>query len=135
MSAIHSDEEIKAQTHHDSTLKDKASPDQPQSLNELASTEEEDRANEVALNKKHNGGLGPVSLIFACGTALFSDGYVNANSGPTNTIIRRIYANTESASTLTRFSSLYSSLTFAGTLLGECLFTRKRSHTDSSCLL
>lgn len=80
---------------------------------------------QVARNKKSNGGLGPVALIFACGTALFSDGYVNANSGPTNTIIKRIYGGAPynvSSADLDHFSSLYSSLTFAGTLLGMLVF-------------
>jgi hypothetical protein len=75
----------------------------------------------VADNKKKNGGLGAVALIFACGTALFSDGYVNANSGPTNTIInaqkKRDPARYAGVS-LTHFSSLFSSLVFAGTILG-----------------
>lgn len=73
----------------------------------------------AADRKKKNGGLGPVALIFACGTALFSDGYVNANSGPTNTILRRIYGTDVYTS---HYSSLYSSMAFAGTLLGMLVF-------------
>lgn len=86
---------------------------------------EHDGGDEAARNKKQNGGLGPVSLIFACGAALFSDGYVNANSGPTNTLIKRIYGGAPynlSTAELDHFSSLYSSLAFAGTLLGMLVF-------------
>jgi MFS family permease len=86
--------------------------------------QEEDMAAIRARNKKANGGLGPIALIFACGTALFSDGYVNANSGPTNTIFKQIYKNDPNvtSSQLSHFSSLYSSMTFAGTLLGMLVF-------------
>lgn len=83
------------------------------------------RLSQIVDNKKKNGGLGAVALIFACGTALFSDGYVNANSGPTNTILSIIYSQDKYADqnlNLTHFSSLYSSMTFAGTLLGMIVF-------------
>ncbi|UZJ51151.1 hypothetical protein CBS101457_000471 [Exobasidium rhododendri] len=99
---------------------------------EKQSTDDNDILNDkIALNKKNNGGLGPVALIFACGTALFSDGYINANSGPTNTILKRIYGQSgmgvpddklATTAQLTHFSSLYSSMTFAGTLLGMLVF-------------
>ena len=93
------------------------------SLEKQSTDDASDRlSDKVADNKKKNGGLGPVALIFACGTALFSDGYVNANSGPTNTIIKMIYKDQVSAADLDHFSSLYSSLTFAGTLLGMLVF-------------
>jgi hypothetical protein len=47
-----------------------------QSLEKKSTNENEEelrRAN-IADRKKANGGLGAVALIFACGTALFSDG-------------------------------------------------------------
>lgn len=69
------------------------------------------------------GGLGPVALIFACGAALFSDGYVNANSGPTGVILAQIdkYGNNPNVD-FTYFKKLYSSLAFAGTVVGMLLF-------------
>lgn len=82
----------------------------------------DDTAAVVAQEPKRKGGLGPVALIFACGAALFSDGYVNASSGPTNTIIGIMYKGRASAAQLSAFSKRYSSLAFAGTLLGMLTF-------------
>ncbi|KDN50397.1 MFS general substrate transporter [Tilletiaria anomala UBC 951] len=63
-----------------------------------------------------------VGLIFACGTALFSDGYVNAISGSVNTILKNhIYANYDEAK-LKHFSSSFSSVAFAGTVIGMLTF-------------
>ncbi|CAD6948488.1 unnamed protein product, partial [Tilletia caries] len=42
--------------------------------------------------KQH--GLQGFAHIFACGAALFSDGYVNAISGSVGTILRRFYRDT-----------------------------------------
>ncbi len=63
--------------------------------------------------------LGAVSLIFACGAALFSDGYVNASSGPVNTILSYAYPDYPH---FARFESRFSSLVFAGTVFGMLLF-------------
>jgi MFS family permease len=60
-----------------------------------------------------------VSLIFACGTALFSDGYANGVIGSVNTILKRLYP-TEVASH--NYSRTLSSLAFAGTIVGMLLF-------------
>lgn len=64
-------------------------------------------------------GLGAVALIFACGAALFSDGYVNASSGPALTIISYIYPDQPGFSS---FESRFSSLVFAGTVVGMLTF-------------
>ncbi len=63
--------------------------------------------------------LGAVGLIFACGAALFSDGYVNAASGPTVTILSYAYPDYPGFAT---FESRFSSLVFAGTVFGMLLF-------------
>lgn len=62
--------------------------------------------------------LSQVSLIFACGTALLSDGYSNSVIGNAVLVIQRQYGNviSENASTILR------SLTFAGTVLGMLIF-------------
>ncbi|CED82334.1 Inorganic phosphate transporter [Phaffia rhodozyma] len=64
-------------------------------------------------------GLGKYGLIFACGSALFSDGYVNAVIGPVNTILGVLYAE-EMANT--NYSQLLSSMAFAGTVIGMLVF-------------
>ncbi|KAK0554557.1 glycerophosphoinositol permease [Tilletia horrida] len=66
-------------------------------------------------------GLHGFALIFACGAALFSDGYVNAISGPVGTILSIIYKDTNPAA-FARFKQLFSSLAFAGTVLGMLVF-------------
>ncbi|PWY98478.1 MFS general substrate transporter [Testicularia cyperi] len=63
--------------------------------------------------------LGAVSLIFACGAALFSDGYVNAVAGPCLTVLSYIYPDYAGFST---FESRFSSLVFAGTVVGMLAF-------------
>ncbi|MCO5613691.1 hypothetical protein L7F22_067969 [Adiantum nelumboides] len=69
------------------------------------------------------GGLGPVALIFACGAALFSDGYVNANSGPTGVILAQIKPYGQDPNVdFSYFKKLYSSMAFAGTVVGMLLF-------------
>ncbi|SPO23393.1 related to GIT1 - Glycerophosphoinositol transporter also able to mediate low-affinity phosphate transport [Ustilago trichophora] len=63
--------------------------------------------------------LGAVGLIFACGAALFSDGYVNASSGPALTVLSYAYPDYAG---FTEFESRFSSLVFAGTVFGMLLF-------------
>ncbi|KAF9510279.1 hypothetical protein BS47DRAFT_1373343 [Hydnum rufescens UP504] len=58
-------------------------------------------------------GLSQVSLIFACGTALFSDGYANG-------VLKRIYP--EQFARHGTYSRTLSSLTFAGTVVGMLVF-------------
>ncbi|KAG8949239.1 hypothetical protein FRC04_008841 [Tulasnella sp. 424] len=69
----------------------------------------------------HRRGLGKVGLIFACGTALFSDGYQNGVTGPVNTIIKIIYKDTPGLN-LKQYSTAFSSLVNAGTIVGMLLF-------------
>ncbi|KAF8071986.1 putative metabolite transporter [Lyophyllum atratum] len=61
-----------------------------------------------------------VSLIFACGTALFSDGYANGVIGNVNTILKRVYgADTVNAH---NYGTVLNSLAFAGTIVGMLSF-------------
>jgi MFS family permease len=65
-------------------------------------------------------GLSSVSLIFACGTALFSDGYANNVIGMVNTLLKRIYgSDTIDAH---NYSTALTSVTFAGTIVGMLVF-------------
>ncbi|KAF8199592.1 putative metabolite transporter [Pholiota molesta] len=61
-----------------------------------------------------------VSLIFACGTALFSDGYANGVIGNVNTLLTRVYG----ADKLSQhnYSRTLSSVGFAGTFVGMLVF-------------
>ncbi|KAH0585110.1 hypothetical protein H2248_008371 [Termitomyces sp. 'cryptogamus'] len=61
-----------------------------------------------------------VSLIFACGTALFSDGYANGVIGSVNTLFKRIYG--PDVVSRHNFSTVLSSLAFAGTVVGMLIF-------------
>ncbi|CAL1716874.1 unnamed protein product [Somion occarium] len=64
--------------------------------------------------------LAQVSLIFACGTALFSDGYANGVLGNVNTIIKRVYgAENVNAH---NYTTILNSLVFAGTIVGMLSF-------------
>lgn len=63
--------------------------------------------------------LSRVSMIFACGTALFSDGYANGVIGAVNTILRRLYPHEIST---TNYGQTLSSLAFAGTVVGMLVF-------------
>ncbi|WFD34071.1 hypothetical protein MCUN1_000903 [Malassezia cuniculi] len=73
-------------------------------------------------------GIAAVGLIFACGTALFSDGYVNASSGPAMTIITGYIIPSHpnnsgfSDQDISDFKSRFSALVFAGTMLGMLVF-------------
>ncbi|KAJ7760749.1 MFS Git1p-related glycerophosphoinositol and glycerophosphocholine permease [Mycena maculata] len=62
--------------------------------------------------------LSGVSLIFACGTALFSDGYGNGVIGSVNTLLKRIYPGQIS----TNYSTTLNSVVFAGTIVGMLSF-------------
>ncbi|KAG8213042.1 major facilitator superfamily domain-containing protein [Butyriboletus roseoflavus] len=66
------------------------------------------------------GGLSRVSLIFACGTALFSDGYSNNVIGMVNTILTMIYG--ADALAANNYSQLLTSVSFAGMLVGMLTF-------------
>ncbi|KAI0671537.1 metabolite transporter [Trametes maxima] len=63
--------------------------------------------------------LSQVSLIFACGTALFSDGYANGVIGAVNTLLKRIYGKDKIN---TNYSNTISSVAFAGTVVGMLVF-------------
>jgi len=65
-------------------------------------------------------GLSRVSLIFACGTALFSDGYANNVIGTVVTLLKQKYGKDNI--TAHNFSTILSSLTFAGTVVGQLSF-------------
>ncbi|OJA16409.1 hypothetical protein AZE42_05503 [Rhizopogon vesiculosus] len=64
--------------------------------------------------------LKSVSLIFACGTALFSDGYANNVIGSVNTLLERIYGT--DAITANNYSNTLTSVAFAGTVVGMLAF-------------
>ncbi|GLB40465.1 putative sugar (and other) transporter [Lyophyllum shimeji] len=61
-----------------------------------------------------------VSLIFACGTALFSDGYANGVIGSVNTLLKRVYGAKVLAAH--NYSTVLSSVAFAGTIVGMLVF-------------
>ncbi|KAF9261624.1 putative metabolite transporter [Marasmius fiardii PR-910] len=61
-----------------------------------------------------------VSLIFACGTALFSDGYANGVLGTVNTLLKRIYG--ADAITNHNYIVIINSLVFAGAVVGMLTF-------------
>ncbi|KAG0152473.1 hypothetical protein CROQUDRAFT_649897 [Cronartium quercuum f. sp. fusiforme G11] len=71
------------------------------------------------MSRLRPNGLG---LVFACGTALFSDGYQNGVIGTVNTLIKRIYANDIAADELANYSTTFSSVGFAGIVLGMLIF-------------
>ncbi|KAF7327429.1 MFS Git1p-related glycerophosphoinositol [Mycena kentingensis (nom. inval.)] len=60
-----------------------------------------------------------ISLIFACGTALFSDGYANGVIGSVNTLLRRIYGTDAFP---TNYATALNSSVFVGTILGMLTF-------------
>ncbi|KAI0346089.1 MFS Git1p-related glycerophosphoinositol and glycerophosphocholine permease [Trametopsis cervina] len=61
-----------------------------------------------------------ISLIFACGTALFSDGYANGVISAVNTLLTRIYGS--AAIKNHNYSTTLSSVAFAGTIVGMLTF-------------
>ncbi|KAI0346084.1 MFS Git1p-related glycerophosphoinositol and glycerophosphocholine permease [Trametopsis cervina] len=64
--------------------------------------------------------LKQVSLIFACGTALFADGYANGVISAVNTILTRLYGS--AALKAHNSSTTLTSVTFAGTIVGMLTF-------------
>lgn len=60
-----------------------------------------------------------VSLIFACGTALFSDGYANGVISSVNTLLTRIYGDRLEDH---NYGTIIRSVTFAGTVVGMVIF-------------
>ncbi|KZP00429.1 MFS general substrate transporter [Calocera viscosa TUFC12733] len=65
--------------------------------------------------------MSQVSLIFACGTALFSDGYANGVIGAVNTLLLTIYPDYFSL-TNSHYSTVLNSLIFVGTVVGMLIF-------------
>ncbi|KAI0059261.1 MFS general substrate transporter [Artomyces pyxidatus] len=63
--------------------------------------------------------LKKISMVFAAGTALFSDGYANGVIGSVNTILKRLYPE---AVAKNNYSTTLSSLAFAGTIVGMLVF-------------
>jgi len=63
--------------------------------------------------------LSKVSMIFAAGTALFSDGYANGVIGIVNTILKKLYPD---AIKHHNYSKTLTSVAFAGTIVGMLTF-------------
>ncbi|KAI0261254.1 metabolite transporter [Gloeopeniophorella convolvens] len=63
--------------------------------------------------------LSKVSMVFAAGTALFSDGYANGVIGQVNTILKKLYPD---AIKHNNYSKTLTSVTFAGTIVGMLIF-------------
>ncbi|KAF9451867.1 MFS Git1p-related glycerophosphoinositol and glycerophosphocholine permease [Macrolepiota fuliginosa MF-IS2] len=61
-----------------------------------------------------------VSLIFACGTALFSDGYSNGVISSVNTLLDRVYGSDQIEAN--NYGVTLRSVVFAGTIFGMLLF-------------
>ncbi|THH29999.1 hypothetical protein EUX98_g4190 [Antrodiella citrinella] len=66
------------------------------------------------------GGLSQISLIFACGTALFSDGFANGVIGNILTLLKRVYGTERVEAN--NYATVLSSVTFAGTIVGMLTF-------------
>ncbi|KDQ13590.1 hypothetical protein BOTBODRAFT_33597 [Botryobasidium botryosum FD-172 SS1] len=64
-------------------------------------------------------GIGQLATIFACGTALFSDGYANGVIGSVNTILKRLYPAEVAAN---NYGTTLASVAFAGTIVGMLVF-------------
>ncbi|GAA6030862.1 hypothetical protein JCM8097_008912 [Rhodosporidiobolus ruineniae] len=84
-------------------------------------------------------GLGKISLVFACGTALFSDGYINAAAGSVNTILGRLYPDEYGKN---HYSTLFSGCAYLGTVIGQVSFGylvdvygRKFGMLAASCIM
>jgi len=65
-------------------------------------------------------GLSRVSLIFACGTALFADGYSNNVIGVVVTLLNEKFGKENVAAH--NFSNILSSLAFVGIVVGQLSF-------------
>ncbi|KAH9046851.1 MFS Git1p-related glycerophosphoinositol and glycerophosphocholine permease [Lactarius hengduanensis] len=63
--------------------------------------------------------LSKVSMVFAAGTALFSDGYANGVIGNVNTILKILYPD---AVKHNNYSKTLTSVAFAGTVVGMLIF-------------
>ncbi|GAA5992147.1 hypothetical protein JCM10908_001788 [Rhodotorula pacifica] len=68
---------------------------------------------------KAGRGFGKYGMIFACGTALFSDGYVNSAAGSVNTILSRLYPEQYGKN---HYSTLFSGMAYLGTVIGQLSF-------------
>ncbi|KAI5478828.1 putative glycerophosphoinositol permease [Pseudohyphozyma bogoriensis] len=59
-----------------------------------------------------------IGTVFACGAALFADGYVNSAGGASRYVLQKAYPNTYTA----HYGSLFSSLQFVGIVIGQLGF-------------
>jgi len=59
-----------------------------------------------------------MATVFACGAALFSDGYVNAVGGASRYVIKKAYPGSYTA----YYGTLFSSLVFVGVIIGQITF-------------
>ncbi|KAH8917490.1 MFS general substrate transporter, partial [Atractiella rhizophila] len=69
--------------------------------------------------KKPRFGYGKIGNVFACGTALFSDGYQNGVVGDVNTILGILYPDTVAKK---NYAKAFRSTAFAGTVVGQLVF-------------
>ncbi|KAI0346090.1 putative metabolite transporter [Trametopsis cervina] len=74
----------------------------------------------MSMRLTKNPQLKQVSLIFACGTALFADGYANGVISAVNTLLTRIYGS--AVLKAHNYSTTLTSVTFAGTIVGMLTF-------------
>jgi len=93
----------------------------------------------TAVPRKGPRTMGKISTVFACGTALFADGYVNSAAGTVNTILGRIYPEEYGKN---HYSELFSGMAYLGTILGMLFFGyfvdrygRKYGMLTSSCIM
>ncbi|CAD6890690.1 unnamed protein product [Tilletia controversa] len=99
---------------------EKINTDENVQVNDANDTNASDKSRHEE-RQQNKGGLSHVGMIFACGAALFSDGYVNAISGPVGSILKRLY-QAEDEKRFIHFKKLFSSLGFAGTVIGMLVF-------------
>ncbi|GAA5899658.1 hypothetical protein JCM8208_000620 [Rhodotorula glutinis] len=83
--------------------------------------------------------MGKIAMVFACGTALISDGYINSAAGTVNTLLARIYPDEYGKN---HYSELFSGMAYLGTIAGMLFFGyfvdrygRKYGMLASSCLM
>ncbi|GAA6046729.1 hypothetical protein JCM3770_003138 [Rhodotorula araucariae] len=96
-------------------------------------------ASSAAPARKAPRGMGKISMVFACGTALFSDGYVNVVAGLVNTLLGRIYPGQYGKN---HYSELFTGCAYLGTIVGMLGFGyfvdrygRKYGMLASSCIM